>query len=534
MARHELGNNTVLKEEGGEPVLENTQTGVTVTLSDYLAVSGGGIGTDADPIPGTSHFESVNTEISNSVRQVPEFGTLQAAHDDLPENGGEIKLTEPVAESDIVFDKPIKLTGAGTEFSGSTQQVEIDVSGGDGLWAKKPVFFEDIHITGDGATGTFGLKIGEDGVYAPGYSLRNVSVRGVSGDGVLITGEQTHGYFDVITKDTTGHGVHCDLSGSNYVSACHFPRLIGHRIENGASLRISGDVGQEFMGNTVGQFWSEFSQEGINIDDGIRFEGNGIRGYGIEAADTAFNIGDLNGRGDNRMRLRTVDAASFGTLNQSLFSELNASLTPNLVGTETPELDNYLFDDFADNGFSNRTGSQTGQYPDPSLGPSKNYRGYVRPRWRSAGGSPTVSNGELVLPPGDTTTQIAVAENIALETGTWEFDFQFSSTPGFSHRFDFIREDGSNVWFIESQSGGGFVLKKYEAGALNTVISGSWSPDTSPKTCKVTRDESGNWELFVNGTSQGTATDTFLPDGQRIRVVNQNTSELTVSEIRFH
>jgi hypothetical protein len=288
------------------------------------------------------------------------------------------------------------------------------------------------------------------------------------------------------------------------------------------------------MGNTVGQFWSEFSQEGVNIDNGIRFEGNRITGYGIEAAETAFNIDDVGGRGDNTIRFRIVNADSLGTLNQSVFTELDATLTPNLVGTETPELDNYLFDDFADNGFNDRAGSKTGQYPDPSLGPSKNYRGYVRPRWRSAGGSPTVSNGELVLPPGDTTTQIAVAENIALETGTWEFDFQFSTTPGFSHQFEFIREDGDNYYFIESQSGGGFELRKKEAGSFSTVIAGNWPVDSAAHTTKVTRDGSGNWELFFDGSSQGTTTDTFLPDGQRIRVTNQNTSELTVQEMAFY
>jgi len=58
----ELGQNTEIDENSsGETIIRNTQTGTEVRLADFVDIVGP-LGDSSNPVAGTSHFESVNTE----------------------------------------------------------------------------------------------------------------------------------------------------------------------------------------------------------------------------------------------------------------------------------------------------------------------------------------------------------------------------------------------------------------------------------------------------------------------------------------
>ena len=68
-------------------------------------------------------------------------------------------------------------------------------------------------------------------------------------------------------------------------------------------------------------------------------------------------------------------------------------------------------------------------------------------------------------------------------------------------------------------SAGDIRLKKIEAGTITTLVSGTWDTSAGIETdVRVTRDINGNFELFVNGASQRTATDSFVPSPVQIQL----------------
>jgi|Deesub1362A_J573_1020465.scaffolds.fasta_scaffold00348_79 hypothetical protein len=102
--------------------------------------------------------------------------------------------------------------------------------------------------------------------------------------------------------------------------------------------------------------------------------------------------------------------------------------------------------------------------------------------------------------------------------GVWELKFQrvaVGGTDNYTLFAYFMYEDSSNyyVLYIQNKSTSPAVLlvKNQAGGGDTTLISFTWDSDTNEHTLKLTRDSSGNWELFYDGVSKGTATDSWLP-----------------------
>lgn len=139
--------------------------------------------------------------------------------------------------------------------------------------------------------------------------------------------------------------------------------------------------------------------------------------------------------------------------------------------------------------------------------------------------------------------------NTDLETGTWDWDFNWNQahSGSGSHFFDvqLITDDTStsrpsgNKWIGRSEDdGGGTELLKVNSGSTTTVISdGTNVDDGSDHTQKVTRDSSDNWEMFVDGSSIGTATDSFSPSVNDFAIAGKmndgrSTAEIFVDNMR--
>ena len=173
-----------------------------------------------------------------------------------------------------------------------------------------------------------------------------------------------------------------------------------------------------------------------------------------------------------------------------------------------------LSDDFAD-----------GQLTDRALHES---RAGFYPEWKTIVGSPSATSGALVFPSGSkhivspgvrqADGSITTFRISRMMTGTWRWDYQFQVTPSSSYfAVRPIVDDNDNLWRIKVFADGTVNLEKADSGSVSTVVSGSWSVDTASHTIKFVRskdiDGNGNIgvELIVDGTSQGTATDTFVP-----------------------
>ncbi|ELY39894.1 hypothetical protein [Natronorubrum tibetense] len=155
----------------------------------------------------------------------------------------------------------------------------------------------------------------------------------------------------------------------------------------------------------------------------------------------------------------------------------------------------------------------------------------ARVGWDVLAGDPIVSNNSLTLP-GDATSGI---ETPAPTTaGTWSFEFQFQTISDGTGAFtpNIIREDTDNRWRISVIENGGLELRYDEGGSTSTVVSSTWPVDTDPHTVSAVHDGDGNWELFFDGVSEGTETETFMPSNPEIFApINTADHDLDVTRI---
>jgi hypothetical protein len=102
--------------------------------------------------------------------------------------------------------------------------------------------------------------------------------------------------------------------------------------------------------------------------------------------------------------------------------------------------------------------------------------------------------------------------------GTWYLKYAFTTCGSHDDalRWYFLREDGNNYYRVlieDANVATSPKLQKNEAGGgITSLISGSNTMDTSEHYTEAIRDAYGNWDLEQDGTSEGTATDDFLPN----------------------
>lgn len=217
-----------------------------------------------------------------------EYPTVQSAVDALPEGGGTIWLAESVAETGILLDKPIKLIGQGAA-SGANPVGAIDTSGGDGIHvAAAGVTIRDVQITGDG-TGGDGLRFAgtETARFGGRTTVENVTVEEKGGHGAVFDGGQLNNKFDLSVWRCGGDGFHFrgDWFNENTFDRMTAVRCDGDGVYIGQTMDPGphGHQVSRFTGNTVQQFWMEKNDGwGLHVEEGVRFEGNHLTGYGIE------------------------------------------------------------------------------------------------------------------------------------------------------------------------------------------------------------------------------------------------------------
>jgi len=181
-----------------------------------------------------------------------------------------------------------------------------------------------------------------------------------------------------------------------------------------------------------------------------------------------------------------------------------------------PDPDVYLDDDFGGGWPTDRDDSGTTTY--------NGVEGFYRPDWTIDSGDPDAADDILNLTSGDRTfTPINLNFD---ETITWEWTDIDVTASGDSASDYFIlqpfatqSQDTSFGTFhegysIELRSGGDGTSRlrvRDEDGTPTDLIEGD---EFSTGDVKITRSPDGEWEYFINGTSQGTETDTAFENAE--------------------
>jgi len=160
-----------------------------------------------------------------------------------------------------------------------------------------------------------------------------------------------------------------------------------------------------------------------------------------------------------------------------------------------------MLDDWNDDKLTGRDGAGT-----TSTGFTNSFaqKDLFRPEWTQTGSDFTVSGGLLHM------VRTAVANRLlassSFVTGTWEIGFTRIDTVGVTTPIFIFGTDYQNGYYVRISHNSNVIAlcRKDGGGEASTLINSTWSNDANPHTAKVTRDGSGNFELFVDGASKGT------------------------------
>lgn len=484
---------------------------------------------------GALDAQSVSTGELSNVRIVGPsgFDTVQEAHDALPSAGGWILLTQDTTETGTTLTKPVKVTGTNAaERQGGGAEHQINTDGGEGVTVDvQGTVLEDLRISGDG-TGGDGLTY-----QTSAQTARNVQVSGHGGDGVVFDGEVQGCTLDITSDSCGGNGVVINTAETGGYFNENEVHLSTYN-HSGDGIRVTGGT-REMNGNTFTQTHSAGNAGwGLYVEDGTRLLGNDFLGYGFENNDGGsiyapdldrISAGNRLAVADTSEQTVNISPSNWSTIDPS------ASMEGEYIGYAAGTIDVAIEDDFGDDsGPQNRRGVVQGWYKNTPQDPIV---GRFRPRWGIYSGSPSNSGGELVFPDGSTTTQLIQTKS-QFQTGEWSMTFQATTTPTSGILVygimgsEPVGASDSNVYYLNVGSDGAINLTKFENGSyVGTVVSGSWTPDTAQHTVRVTRTAAGDWELFFDGTSQDTATDTFLPEVNKISLRSQFDSGVAVQEL---
>lgn len=180
---------------------------------------------------------------------------------------------------------------------------------------------------------------------------------------------------------------------------------------------------------------------------------------------------------------------------------VDAMSDPSKIGTGGRR--GYLGDDWQDNKLTSRDKAAT-----TATALSKIYQ-IFRPEWTTISGSPTASSGYLVLNNAEVETTCSFSE------GAWQIDIMHYSTSAWIHAIKLFNGT-TEAYRVQHETDGDLFLIDMVDNV--NLISANKAVDTDWHTVKLTRDSDGNFELFWDGASVGTATDTTTTTFDKLRM----------------
>ena len=177
-----------------------------------------------------------------------------------------------------------------------------------------------------------------------------------------------------------------------------------------------------------------------------------------------------------------------------------------------------LLDDWSDNKLTSRDNAAT-----TATGFTDRFGKTFRPEWTVDSGTWTGNAEVMKKTNGGSAGAVYVSSTYT--TGTWSVKLQNQSTSNVISDFCFMWVDASNMNFYRMSTNPTLQLVKKVSDTDTALIDSGWTADTAWHTCKVTRDASGNFEMFFDGVSKGTATDTDITTSNQIRQNNLHSAD---------
>jgi len=484
------------------------------------------------------NYGSVNTEqLNNEIRYVSQYaeggsgafsdpythsdgtGGLNTALSDLPDYGGRL-----VCDGMVLFENEwvIPETKFYTQFDFGRQG-----------WIKLADAFSDsqaIRLKINGANNNTPY-FGGPGHGRLFYGLSMFGNRAnVSATVDAVRGEDAG---DKVSKDVFLNPSIHQFTGDCFVLIGNIQRLLfGETTNNdGAGIRYggAGDIRAHGMtvdrcgqGNSIpGVVWEdgtahkflsgEITRCGPDTADGVQFE--------IEGAASSAIIADSKVEArpnqDQNAPYRVTNIIGQNHVGEGLYGQNGVRVYDFSGGV----IDYQLREDFGDNPspsgglINSRAGTRRGDRTNRVDG---RYQGVYRPKWALTGTEPSFS-GESMTLASQTIDGLQRSPAVNQTVGSWEYRFEPQTTPSNGRlNFKTLTDNLDSSYQVLVYAGTGDVdLQKVDSGSASTLISGSWTPDANPHTVRLDRASGGEFELFFDGSSLGTATDTFLPPEDR-------------------
>lgn len=206
--------------------------------------------------------------------------------------------------------------------------------------------------------------------------------------------------------------------------------------------------------------------------------------------------------------------------------------------------DIYIEDDWNDNKLKDRDNVEEGYFLYPSDNVVDNdgdveagtvLKAIYRPYWdKDNESNGTIETTEEVLQldgGGGSGSGVAVKTPCVLSVGQWRFEWTLSTdnpsengmywsiANSTSYRNNKNLNNGYFIWWDED--GSQYNINSDEEGSTSNIIGSSWTVNTNTHVTKVTRNSYGHLELFLDGTSQGTSTDTKWSNFQYMALTNE-------------
>lgn len=196
------------------------------------------------------------------------------------------------------------------------------------------------------------------------------------------------------------------------------------------------------------------------------------------------------------------------------------------------EIANYLEDDWGDNSLTSRSSTEDGVFAHPDANEAGDMLiGRYRPDWNTVEGSPSASSEELNFS-GSNSVADALLVSSNFTVGSFSFNFRQTNAGDplrvwiFSSSFNGYTRGGSggiarpvDSYFVATEQS---ALSKDDSGSKTNLVTGTSISDTNNHSESVTRNSYGDFEFFVDSTSQGTATDTTFTESLFVGVSSRS------------
>ena len=197
-----------------------------------------------------------------------------------------------------------------------------------------------------------------------------------------------------------------------------------------------------------------------------------------------------------------------------------------------PIITYYLLDDFDDNLINGRNNIISFKHLLKGNLTVTNFR----PEWEQVSGTTIPLNNAVVF--DEAGEHIKTPSTFAV--GTWEITMNLSvlnNNDGLKFSFMYIDADHYYILYIAKGSTGTaqyYLKEKHGAGAETNIILGIWSLDLLTHTFKVTRNASGDFEIFEDGVSKGTVTNTDNTTSAEIFFQDVDSGFARIKEVKIY